>query len=76
MGTTKKDAVARQDGVDRRGFLRTIGSGSALAATAVAAPFVVATEAEAYNPGSQEMRARYRESDHVKASTVPMATRR
>lgn len=61
MGTTKKD------GVDRRGFLRTIGSGSALAAAAVAAPFVAATEAEAYNPGGEETKARYRESDHVKA---------
>lgn len=67
MGTTKQDGVNRKAGVDRRGFLRTIGSGSALAATAVAAPFVVATEAEAYNPGGQETKARYRESEHVKA---------
>lgn len=59
MGSTKKD------GVDRRGFLRTIGSGSALAAATVAAPFV-ATEAEAYDPGRDESKSRYRESDHVK----------
>jgi len=53
-------------GVDRRNFLRTVGGASTVAAAAVAAP-IAATEAEAYNPGNEETKGRYRESDHVKA---------
>jgi hypothetical protein len=52
--------------VDRRNFLRGLGGGSAAAVAAVATP-LIATDAEAYNPGNDEMKARYRESDHVKA---------
>ena len=53
-------------GVDRRGFLRSLGGVSTAAVAAVAAP-IAATEAEAYDPGNDETRARYRETDHVKA---------
>lgn len=52
--------------LDRRNFLRSIGGASSVAAAAIAAP-IAATEAEAYNPGNDETKARYRESDHVKA---------
>jgi hypothetical protein len=52
--------------MDRRNFLRTMGGATTVAAAAVASP-IAATEAEAYNPGSDETKARYRESDHVKA---------
>jgi hypothetical protein len=52
--------------MDRRNFLRTMGGASTVAAAAIASP-IAATEAEAYNPGSDETKARYRESDHVKA---------
>jgi hypothetical protein len=62
----KKDENNR-GGIDRRNFIRTMGSGSALAAAAAAAPLVAATEAQAYDPGAEERKARYRESDHVKA---------
>jgi hypothetical protein len=52
-------------GIDRRNFIRTVGSGSAIAA---AAPIVAATEAHAYDPGAEERKARYRaDSDDVKA---------
>jgi hypothetical protein len=51
--------------IDRRGFLRAVGGVSTAAAVA-ASPFA-ATEAEAYDPGSEETKARYRETDHVKA---------
>jgi hypothetical protein len=51
--------------VDRRGFLRSIGAGAGVAAAAATAP-LVATEAQAYDPGSDETKARYRETDHVK----------
>lgn len=51
--------------VDRRNFLRTIGGGSAVAAAAVASP-LMNTEAEAYNPGNEQTKARYRETEHVK----------
>ncbi len=52
--------------MDRRNFLRTVGGASTVAVAAVASP-IAATEAEAYNPGNEETKARYRESDHVKA---------
>ena len=56
----QKDETA----MDRRGFLRAIGSGSALAAAASA---IAPTGAQAYDPGKDEAKARYRETDHVKA---------
>lgn len=53
-------------GIDRRRFFRALGGASATA-VAVASP-IAATEAEAYDPGSDERRARYRsDSDDVKA---------
>jgi hypothetical protein len=57
-----------RDGIDRRSFIRTLGSGSAVAAAAAAAPIVAATDAEAYDPGAEQRKARYRsDSDDVKA---------
>jgi hypothetical protein len=44
--------------MDRRNFLRTVGGASTVAVAAVASP-IAATEAEAYNPGGDETRARY-----------------
>jgi hypothetical protein len=61
MTTNKNDKA-----IDRRNFLRTVGGASSAAVAAVAAP-IAATEAQAYNPGDEESKARYRESDHVKA---------
>ncbi len=52
--------------MDRRNFLRGVGGASTMAAAAVASP-LAATDAQAYNPGSEETKARYRETDHVKA---------
>lgn len=52
--------------IDRRNFLRTVGGASTVVAAAVASP-IAATDAQAYDPGSEETRARYRESDDVKA---------
>jgi hypothetical protein len=51
--------------IDRRNFLRAPG-GASTAAAAAASP-IAATEAAAYDPGPDETKARYRESDHVKA---------
>ena len=51
--------------LDRRGFLRALG-GASTAAAAAASP-MAATEAAAYDPGNGETRARYRETDQVKA---------
>ena len=53
--------------MDRRNFLRTMGGASTVAVAAAASPIVTATEAQAYDPGRDETKARYRESDHVKA---------
>ena len=52
--------------MDRRNFLRSMGGASTVAIAAVASP-MAASEAEAYNPGNEETKGRYRESDHVKA---------
>jgi hypothetical protein len=52
--------------MDRRNFLRSVGGASTAAVAAVAAP-IAATEAQAYDPGQDETKGRYRESDHVKA---------
>jgi hypothetical protein len=52
--------------IDRRNFLRTVGGASTAAVAAVASP-IAATEAQAYDPGQDETKGRYRESDHVKA---------
>lgn len=51
--------------IDRRNFLRAVG-GASTAAVAAASP-LAATEAQAYDPGREETKARYRETDHVKA---------
>lgn len=55
-------------GLNRRGFLRAFGgasTGAAVVAAATATP-IAATDAQAYNPGAEETKARYRESEHVK----------
>ena len=60
--TRKTDEPA----MDRRRFFRSVGGASAVAVTAAASP-LVATQAQAYDPGREETKARYRESEHVKA---------
>ncbi len=59
---TEKNSKA----MDRRNFLRGVGGASTVVVAAVASP-LAATDAQAYNPGSEETKARYRETDHVKA---------
>jgi hypothetical protein len=49
--------------VGRREFLRTLGAGAGLAATA-AVP--LATKAEAAETDAEKKKARYRETEHVK----------
>jgi hypothetical protein len=49
--------------VGRREFLRTLGAGAGVAATA-AVP--LATKAEAAETDAEKKKARYRETDHVK----------
>jgi hypothetical protein len=44
----------------RRRFLRTVGSASSVAVAAAAVPLATSEEAQAYDPGEQETRARYR----------------
>ena len=45
--------------LERRAFLRTLGTASAAAAAVTALP-TAAPDAQAYNPGNQETRARYK----------------
>ena len=52
-------------GMNRRNFLGAFG-GVSTAAVATAVATLSPGEAQAYNPGEEEMRARYQESDHVK----------
>jgi hypothetical protein len=49
---------------NRRHFLRALGGTSAATVTAVVAPAPVA---ETYDPGREETRQRYRETEDVKA---------
>ena len=51
--------------LDRRRFLGAVGGGASSAAVALSP--LAATEAQAYDPGGAETKARYRETDHVKA---------
>ena len=51
--------------IDRRSFFKTVGGASTVAAVAIASP-LAAPEAEA-QASDDERRARYRETDHVKA---------
>jgi hypothetical protein len=54
--------------LNRRRFLRAAGSASSLAVAATAAPLVAVEEAQAYDPGRDEIRARYRaDSPNVQA---------
>lgn len=57
----------RTDALGRRQFFRALGGGSAAAAAVVMAQPITATPARAYDPGADETKARYRESDEVKA---------
>ncbi|MGX9576501.1 formate dehydrogenase [Mesorhizobium sp. f-mel] len=54
----------KQTAMSRRNFLRAFGGAST---TAVAAVTLSPGEAQAYDPGEEETRARYRETEHVKA---------
>lgn len=54
-----------QTAMNRRNFFRAVGGASA--AAVAAATTLTPEEAEAYNPGEEETRARYQETDHVKA---------
>lgn len=56
----------RNEGLARRQFFRALSGGAVATAAAVVSP-MAATDAQAYDPGGDETRARYKESDHVKA---------
>lgn len=51
--------------LDRRGFLKGIGTGAAGAAT-VTAGAVISSPAEAVESAADKKKVRYRESEHVK----------
>jgi mevalonate pyrophosphate decarboxylase len=53
--------------MNRRSFLGAVGGASSAAVAVAVAPIAAATDAEAYDPGQAETKARYRETEHVKA---------
>ena len=59
--TTMSQETGKSRPFDRRSFFKALGAGAAVAAT----PAVV-TPAAAVDPGKEETKARYRETDHVK----------
>lgn len=64
MPDAKETTMSQDTGkaaFDRRSFFKALGAGAAVAAS----PAVV-TPAAAVDPGKEETKARYRESDHVK----------
>lgn len=52
--------------MNRRNFLGAVGGMSTVVAATAAVTFE-ATEAQAYDPGTEEVKARYRETAHVEA---------
>ncbi|MBM3510483.1 MAG: formate dehydrogenase [Alphaproteobacteria bacterium] len=54
------------EGANRRTFLKTFGGAATIAAAAATAPLAV-REAAAEENDSDKKKARYRETDHVKA---------
>ena len=52
--------------MDRRKFFGAVGGASSVAVAVAVSPLTV-TEAVAYDPGKDETRARYRETENVKA---------
>jgi hypothetical protein len=56
----------RQTAMNRRSFFGVFG-GASTAAVATAVAVLSPGEAHAYDPGVEETRARYQETDHVKA---------
>ena len=57
---------ARDTGVDRRGFLKSLGAGAAGTAATVAGVAAVPAAAAAAESKADQVKARYRETDHVK----------
>ncbi len=57
----------QEKAMDRRNFLRAVGGASTAAAVTAVAASVAPSEAQAYDPGEEETRSRYQETDHVKA---------
>jgi hypothetical protein len=55
----------RQTAINRRSFFGVFGGASTAAVATVAT--LSPGEAHAYDPGEEESRARYQETDHVKA---------
>ena len=51
--------------LDRRGFMKAASLGGVAAAVSVVPAAI--TPAAAYNPGNEETKTRYRETEHVKA---------
>lgn len=50
--------------LSRRNFLRAFGG---VSSTALATVALTPSDAQAYDPGEEETRTRYQETDHVKA---------
>ncbi len=61
----EKHKTQNEAGVGRRDFLRALGAGAGVAATA-AAPLATAAKADSEN-NDEKRKARYKETDHVKA---------
>jgi hypothetical protein len=59
-----KDNVQNKTSVARRDFLRVLGAGAGVAATA--APLATMAKADTEN-NDEKRKARYKETDHVKA---------
>lgn len=53
--------------LDRRGFLKALGGGTAGAATLAVAGGIAAPSAEAAESAADRKKKRYQETDHVKA---------
>ena len=64
-GESMEPEQDRKDGLGRRQFSPRRGRRFGVAAAARSSAADAATAAQAYDPGEDETKARYRESDHV-----------
>ena len=63
----RKDANAGKPAVDRRHFLKALGTGAGATAMAAAGTIVASAPAEAAENAADKKKKRYKETEHVKA---------
>jgi secreted PhoX family phosphatase len=64
---TRHDAIPEKGAVDRRHFLKGLGTGAGATAMVAASTIIAAAPAEAAESTADKKKKRYKETEHVKA---------